>query len=112
MNAKRLSLAMAALVAAGGLWLAVSARRSQALQNPNMSVGVTTPQGLNSDPNNAASLPTASQTGPTPGPNGGPESGQLNPPAQLAPPVPNRRFTDYTPEQRVQFARQGHGPGG
>lgn len=28
------------------------------------------------------------------------------------PPVPNRRFMDFTPEQRVQFARQGHGPGG
>ncbi len=30
----------------------------------------------------------------------------------LAPPDPNRRFTDFTPEQRVEFARRGHGPGG
>ena len=28
------------------------------------------------------------------------------------PPIPNRRFQDFTPEQRVQLARQGHGPGG
>ena len=30
----------------------------------------------------------------------------------LRPPIPNRRFQDFTPEQRVQLARQGHGPGG
>jgi hypothetical protein len=30
----------------------------------------------------------------------------------LRPPDPSRRFTDFTPEERVQFARKGHGPGG
>src|SRR5256885_15861223 len=36
-----------------------------------------------------------------------PKPGQMH-----QPPIPNRRFTDFTPEQRVQLARQGHGPGG
>ena len=36
----------------------------------------------------------------------------LNPPRPLAPPDPSRRFRDFTPEQRVEFARKGHGPGG
>jgi hypothetical protein len=35
-----------------------------------------------------------------------------NPGHTLAPPNPSRRFTDFTPEQRVEFARRGHGPGG
>jgi len=34
------------------------------------------------------------------------------PPHVPRPPIPNRRFQDFTPEQRVQLARQGHGPGG
>ena len=31
---------------------------------------------------------------------------------RLAPPEPARRFRDLTPEQRVEQARKGHGPGG
>lgn len=30
----------------------------------------------------------------------------------LQAPDPTRHFTDFTPEQRVEFARRGHGPGG
>jgi hypothetical protein len=113
MKAKHLSLAIAALLAAGGLWLARSAWRTHAFHKSSKGVGFNTPNGPSFDPNSAASLPEASQTGPAPGSNNRPTPGQvLNAPARLAPPVPNRRFTDFTPEQRVQFARQGHGPGG
>jgi len=113
MKAKHLFLAVAALLAAGGLWLARSAWRTHTLQKSSMGVASKTPHDPDFAPNSAASLPSASQTSPAPGPGNRPSTGQmLNPPARLAPPVPNRRFTDFTPEQRVQFARQGHGPGG
>jgi len=82
MKAKHLSLAIAALLAAGGLWLARSAWRTHAFHKSNMGIGFNTPHGP-------------------------PKPGQM-----LRPPDPSRRFTDFTPEQRVQFARQGHGPGG
>ncbi len=113
MKAKHLSLAIAALLAAGGLWLARSAWRTHTFHKSSTGVGFTVPHGANFDPNRAASLPGASQAGPAAGPNNRPKPGQmLNSPARLAPPEPYRRFTDFTPEQRVQFARQGHGPGG
>ena len=107
MKAKHLSLAIAALLTAGGLWLARSAWRTHAFHKSSMDVGIKTPDGPNFDTNSAASLPKASQAGPALGPNNRPEPGQMT-----HPPIPNRRFTDFTPEQRVQFARQGHGPGG
>jgi len=113
MKAKHLSLAIAALAAAGGLWFAWSACRTHAFHKSTMGAGFKTPGAPNFDPKSAASLPKASQTDPALGPNNRPKPGQvLNSPARLAPPIPNRRFTDFTPEQRVQFARQGHGPGG
>ncbi len=88
MKAKYLFLAIAALLAAGGLWLARPAWRTHVFHKSSMGVGLNMPHGP-------------------------PKPGQmLNAPVRLAPPVPNRRFTDFTPEQRVQFARQGHGPGG
>ncbi len=86
MKAKPLSLALAALLAAGGLWLARPAWRTQSPQKAppkaTLDAGFKTPDGR-------------------------PEPGQM-----LRPPNPNRLFEDFTPEQRVQFARQGHGPGG
>jgi hypothetical protein len=82
MESKHLSLALAALLAAGGLWLTRSAWRTHALHKSSVGVGFKTPQGR-------------------------PKPGQM-----LRPPDPSRRFTDFTPEQRVQFARKGHGPGG
>ena len=82
MKAKHLCLAIAALLAAGGLWLARTARRTHAPHKSNLDVGFKTAEGR-------------------------PKPGQM-----LRPPDPSRRFTDFTPEQRVEFARKGHGPGG
>jgi len=82
MKAKHLSLGIAALLAAGGLWLARTTWRTHAPPKSSMGVGLETPHGQ-------------------------PKPGQM-----LRPPDPSRRFTDFTPEQRVQFAREGHGPGG
>jgi hypothetical protein len=87
MKAKRLSLAIAALLAAGGLWLARSVWRTH-----GQRITLDTPKA------------TLAGVGLK---NGRPKPGQM-----LRPPNPNRRFVDFTPEQRVQFARQGHGPGG
>jgi hypothetical protein len=113
MRAKHLFLAIAALLVAGGLWLALSAWRTHTFHKSSMDAGFKTPNGPDFDTNSAASLPKASQTDSAPGPNNRPTPGQmLNSPARLAPPDPNRRFTDFTPEERVQFARRGHGPGG
>jgi hypothetical protein len=91
MKRKHLFLAIATLLAAGGLWLARSRfvdPRTHALDKSNMDAGFKTPDGL----------PTSAQ--------------MPNSPARLAPPDPTRRFKDFTPEQRVEFARKGHGPGG
>lgn len=82
MKAKHLYLAIVTLVAVGGLWFAWSTWRTHAFRKSNMEVDLKTPHG------------------------------QPKPDQMLRPPNPARRFTDFTPEQRVQFARQGHGPGG
>jgi len=82
MKAKHLFLAIAALLAAGGLWFASAAWRTHASHESSMGVGFKRPHGQ-------------------------PKPGQMP-----RPPEPNRRFTDFTPEQRVEFARKGHGPGG
>ena len=90
MRRKHLFLVIAALLAAGGFWLARSAWRANpsAFREPSTATDITTPSG-------------------------NPQPGQMpNPPAQLAPPDPSRRFIEFTPEQRVEFARRGHGPGG
>jgi hypothetical protein len=91
MKTKHLSLPIAALLVAAGLWLARSRHtdlRTHALKKTTTGARVETQHGQ-------------------------PRAGQLsNSPARLAPPDPSRRFRDFTPEQRVQFARQGHGPGG
>jgi hypothetical protein len=79
MKAKHLFLAIAALLAAGGLWLARSAWRTHTFHKSSMSVDFKTPHG-----------------GPTPG-------------QMLRPPDPTRRFRELTPEQRVKLARQPQG---
>ena len=107
MKPKHQSLAIAALLAAGGLWFAGSVWRTHTFHKSSMGADAKTPHGPSFGPNGAASLPMPFETDPSPGTNN-----RLNRPARLAPPDPNRRFTDFTPEQRVQFARQGHGPGG
>ncbi|HRI14559.1 MAG TPA: hypothetical protein PLX89_16300, partial [Verrucomicrobiota bacterium] len=83
-----LSVVIAALLAAGGLWFARSAWHASA-----------------SDKSSTGNGPKASDGPPKPGQ-------RLHSPARLAPPDPTRRFRDFTPEQRVEFARKGHGPGG
>jgi len=79
MKAKHLSLAIAALLAAGGLWFARSAWRTHAFHKSSMGVGFKTPHGP-------------------------PKPGQM-----LRPPDPTRRFRELTPEQRVKLARQPQG---
>jgi hypothetical protein len=107
MKAKHLSLPIAALLAAGGLWLAWSTWRTDAFEKSNTSemppdqplTTVGAPDDLR-----PASGPEAGRENSSPA---APKPGQL-----LRPPDPTRRFTDFTPEQRVEFARKGHGPGG
>lgn len=107
MKRKHLLLAIAVLLAAGGLWFARWAWRTHVLHKSSMSIGLKMPHGSNFDSNSAVSLPDVSDTGSAPDPNNRPEPGHM-----LRPPDPFRLFTDFTPEQRVEFARKGHGPGG
>jgi hypothetical protein len=108
MKPKHLSLAIAALLAAGGLWFAWSAWRSDQVASHKSSTGVD----FKTIRENAGT--SSEKPGENPGrlepkvsSPGRPQPGQM-----LRPPEPNRRFTDFTPEQRVEFARKGHGPGG
>ena len=83
MKAKRLFLVIVVLLAAGGgLWLARSDRPTNASNKSSLGDGLETPHNLT-------------------------KPGQI-----LRPPDQSRRFRDFTPEQRVEFARKGHGPGG
>lgn len=92
MKRKQLSLTIAALLAAGGLWFAwrtpSSSNKRPPQQESGMEADFRAPEDL-------------SKAGPV-----------LNPPTRHAPPDPSRRFRDFTPEDRVKFARRGHGPGG
>lgn len=106
MKRKHLFVAMAALIAAGGLWLSLSLWRTHPVDKSSMGVGSKMVRGSNTDPNSAASLPRASQSGPDAG------SNSTNPGPKLRPPDQTRVFRDFTPEDRVKFARKGHGPGG
>ena len=93
MKTKRLSLILVALIAVGGgLWLARSARRA----DPSSAVSQSSTDTLFKKPADGAQ---AGQMSPNPG-------------RMLRPPDPTRRFREFTPEQRVEFARKGHGPGG
>lgn len=78
-----------------------------AFRKSSDGIGAKMPRPRNFDPNSTAALSRASQTAPALNANRRP------PPSHSAePPKLNRRFQDFTPEQRVQLARQGHGPGG
>src|SRR3954454_2882697 len=107
MKAKHLSLAIAALLAVGGLWFAGTAWQTHASHKSRMGIGFKTANGTNFDPNSAVSLQGGSEAGRAADRNNRPKRGQT-----LKPPILNRRFTDFTPEQRVEFARKRHGPGG
>ena len=108
MTRKHLSLGIAALLAAGGVWFALSAWRSDDIPLQHSSVGNKArhdPKSSNRDkssPDQNSRL-AADVRAPL---------GQTNLGRRHRPPVPNRRFMDFTPEQRVEFARKGRGPGG
>lgn len=109
MKTKHLSLTFAALVAVSALWLAWAAWRTDSSLESSVGADGETRNGHVLSPSNIAG---AQQ--PLSGPEIAGENSKSGPnsPPHLAPPVPNRRFTDFTPEERVKFARQGHGPGG
>jgi len=110
MKRKHLLLAIAALLVAGGLWLGRSTWRSG--EGAVMGGTNGAASSVASDSARSASRKSSTSVGSKMSSNR-PTSGLMpDSPPRLAPPVPNRRFTDFTPEQRVQFARQGHGPGG
>ena len=83
-------VALAALLVAAQLWLARSSSGSDDSGSPIS----TADAGFNNPSENANS-----------------DQG-TNAVPRHAPPDPTRRFRDFTPEQRVEFARKGHGPGG
>jgi hypothetical protein len=108
MKRKYLLLATAGLLlAAAGLWIARFGPPGQAVQRSTAGADFKTPSDLTGHPTNAAGSVTISQAGPAIDSDKYPHLAHTP-----RPPVPNRRFTDFTPEQRVQFARHGHGPGG
>jgi len=88
MKRKHFYLAGAALLVAGGLWFARSASRTATSRLSIVEADLENPKEQ-------------------------PKSGEMrSATAHHAPPDPSRRFRDFTPEQRVEFARKGHGPGG
>jgi hypothetical protein len=90
---KHLFLALAALLVAGGMWLARTTRKpTHAPEQSSKGVASETSRSRagRADDNN----------------------GQSEPGHTLRPPNQTRRFIEFTPEQRVEFARKGHGPGG
>lgn len=90
MKRKHLFLAIAALLAAGGLWLARTTWRSE---------------------HSASLKPAAASAFPSRSDNSNSDQATNSAPRH-APPDPARTFREFTPEQRVEFARKGHGPGG
>ena len=108
MKPKHLSVAIAALLAAGGLWFAWSAWRTDQFRSHKSSTGVgfqTISENADTSSEDPGENPNHRESRISSG-------GKPNPGEMLRPPVPNRRFIDFTAEQRVEFARKGHGPGG
>jgi hypothetical protein len=108
MKRKHLSVTIAALLAAGGLWFAWSAWRSDDLAVQKSSISKKSSSRDRSSIAHKPSIDGKSRTNA----DFQTADGSLKPRRTLRPPVPNRRFTDFTPEERVEFARKGHGPGG
>lgn len=103
MKRNRPILLTAAILVLAGAWLAwTSWSSSRASREPGATSGdltIQAPARIDAHPDRmGAGLESASQE---PGPDRG-----------LGPPDPTRRFIEFTPEQRVEFARRGHGPGG
>lgn len=92
---------VAAVLAVGGWWLARSGGRSLGVDES----GDSSASGRGPDraaPGRSHGVPASDAVA-----GGASHSG-----SELRPPDPHRRFIDFTPEQRVEFARRGHGPGG
>ena len=94
MKRKRLFMVIAVLLAAGGLWFARTAWRTSAAGESSTAEASSGSAGL--EMSYCESMPG--------------EGSNSRP--RLAPPDPARKFMEFTPEQRVEFARRGHGPGG
>ena len=112
MKRKHLFLGVAALLVAGGFWFARSAWSTDSSTESNAAVDVKRPLAQNQ--NEPSPSPVDSRmSSRIKAPEGKGNTGEMdNSPARLAPPDPTRRFREFTPEQRVEFARKGHGPGG
>src|SRR2546423_13294857 len=109
MKRKHSFLAIAALLATGGLWLGHSAWRAQHLANHKSSMGKT-PQGQALAPSSMLD-----DSRPVRGPEAGPENYRSPGPTPgpiLRPPNPHRQVKDFAPGQRGQVRRDGDGPGG
>lgn len=108
MKRKHFLLAGAAVLLAGGWWFARSGWRTPAVQAQGVDVGA----GVETPP----APPKPGQGFGNPGSRAGvglqPHAEATHAGRMPRPPEPNRRFMDFTPEQRVEFARKGHGPGG
>jgi hypothetical protein len=105
MKRKNLILVAAGLLAAVGLW--VGRTYWSAEPSEESMAGVTS--------TSSEHAPTSAQSSRTGGPNrqqGAVTGRMVNPPNRHAPPNPTQKFADFTPEERVEFARKGHGPGG
>jgi hypothetical protein len=111
MKTKHLSLTFAALVVACAVWLAWAAWRTDSSLESSVGADGETRNGHVLSPSNIVGAQQR-LSGPEIAGGNSKSSPMPNSPPHLAPPVPNRRFTDFTPEERVKFARQGHGPGG
>lgn len=91
-----LAVVVAVLLATGGFRLARSVWRTT--PSPTRSADVSHRSSDRQRASSGVADPTA--------------LGGRKPGEGLRPPDPTRRFTDFTPEERVEFARGGHGPGG
>lgn len=87
MRRKPLSLALAALLLAGGGWWAQGVWRAH---RKSVATVIRSNLGIGPKATTDGSQPTRT----------------------LRPPDPDRRFRDLTPEQRVELARKPHGVGG
>jgi hypothetical protein len=102
-----MSFAIAALLAGGGAWFAWSAWRPDQLASRKSNGADVKTISDNGDTSREQPAEITGRGEPKVSSSGGRKAGQMPSPPEL-----NRRFKDFTPEQRVEFARQGHGPGG